>query len=223
VLKRARRKPGIFVYGVSGHGRVVIDIVESQGRFDVACLVDDDPASKDRRVFDYRVIGGKDALISARKRSGVRRGIVAIGDNAAREAVVNWLALNGFSFITAVHPSAVIGRGVVIGAGTAVMAGAVINTGAVVGEHSIINTAATVDHDCNVGDFVHVAPGAHLCGSVVVGRGSCLCAGVTVIPNRSIGANALIGAGSTVLDDVPGGVTAAGTPAEVLKKKRWRT
>ncbi len=36
----------------------------------------------------------------------------------------------------------------------------------------IINTRASVDHDCELGDFVHVGPGAVITGSVTVGNGT---------------------------------------------------
>jgi acetyltransferase EpsM len=68
---------------------------------------------------------------------------------------------------------------------------------------------------------VHIAPGAHLCGSVAIGAESLIGAGATVIPKCSIGARSVIGAGSTVITDLPGEITAVGRPAKILKKKQW--
>jgi acetyltransferase-like isoleucine patch superfamily enzyme len=83
--------------------------------------------------------------------------------------------------------------------------------------HCIVNTVASVDHDCVLGDFVHVAPGARLCGGVTVAAGAFIGAGAVVVPGRRIGADAIIAAGAVVLTDVPDGSVAAGNPARLVK------
>jgi sugar O-acyltransferase (sialic acid O-acetyltransferase NeuD family) len=200
----------LFVFGASGHAKVVIDILERMKGVKVAFVVDDAEGTHGRTLCGYPVIGGRDALLANRRRA--KSGIVAIGDNAARARVAEWLAQQGFRAASAIHPSAAIARGVEIGDGTAVMAGAVINTDARIGMHAIINTGATVDHDCAIGDYAHIAPGCSLCGEVRVGAGTLLGTGTRVIPCVSIGANAVIGAGSTVLRNVPDGARMAGSP-----------
>ncbi|MFZ2491242.1 MAG: acetyltransferase [Thermoanaerobaculia bacterium] len=203
----------IFVFGASGHGKVVIDTLEQQGTYDIAFVADDDPSRSAASFFGYPLAGGRDAMVAMARSAGVRRGIVAIGSNRARRTVAEWLAAAGFGFVAAIHPAAVVGRGVTVGAGSLVVGGAVINPDTRIGLHTIINTASTVDHDCAVGDFVHVAPGAHLCGGVNVGDEVFVCAGATIIPNITVGDGAVIGAGSTVLTNVARATTVVGTPA----------
>lgn len=205
-------KERVFVFGASGHAKVVIDIIEQQGRYDIAFLADDDLSLKGRQIYAYPVIGGKDDLLA----TDIRKGIVAIGSNRARRAVAAWLTANGFEMITAIHSSAQIARGVTVGSGTVVMAGAVINSDTTIGYDVIVNTRSSIDHDCTIGDGVHIAPGSTLCGSVTVGEGSFICAGSTIIPNLTIGSHVTVGAGSTVIRDVPDGVTAVGSPAKIL-------
>jgi len=48
----------------------------------------------------------------------------------------------------------------------------VVNAGAVIGQGAIINSGAIVEHDCEIGEFVHIAPGTVLCGGVKIGRHS---------------------------------------------------
>lgn len=209
-------KEGIFVFGASGHAKVVIDIIERQGAYQIRFLVDDNPELKGATFFGYPVLGGKEELLAERR--GIRRGIVAIGSNRARVAVAGWLEQNGFELASAVHPDASLGRGVAIGEGTVVMAGAVINTDSRVGRNVIVNTKASIDHDCLVCDGVHLAPGSTLCGTVRVGEGTFVCAGATVIPNLRIGAQVLVGAGSTVIRDLESCQVVAGSPARLIKK-----
>lgn len=209
------KKEKIFVYGASGHAKVVVDVIEKQARYEVNFLIDDDPVLKGRQVYGYTVVGGRDELLA----SEVRKGIVAIGSNQTRHTVSAWLAEHGFERVTAVHPSAQLARGVTLGCGTVIMAGAVINSDTSVGCDAIVNTRASIDHDCTIGDAVHIAPGSILCGTVMVGEKSFVCAGATVIPNLTIGKNATVGAGSVVIRNVPDYVTVAGSPAKMLKRK----
>jgi sugar O-acyltransferase (sialic acid O-acetyltransferase NeuD family) len=200
----------VFVFGASGHAKVVIDILERMKGVKVAFVVDDAEGARGRKLCGYPVIGGRDALLANRRRA--RAGIVAIGDNGARARVAEWLAQQGFRAASAIHPAAAIARGVEIGDGTVVMAGAVINSEARIGRHAIINTGATLDHDCAIGDCAHIAPGCNLCGEVSVGAGTLLGVGTCVIPCVRIGAGVVVGAGSTVLRDIPDGARMAGSP-----------
>ena len=54
--------------------------------------------------------------------------------------------------------------------------------------------------------------------SVKIGKNCWLGAGVTVLPGVSIGDDTVIGAGSVVTKDIPGGVVAVGNPCRVMRK-----
>lgn len=210
-----KAKEKLIVFGAGGHAKVVIDIIEQQGRYDIAGLLDDDPRHAHKRFFGYPVLGTRadlPALLSAQ----LRHAIVTIGDNASRAAVAAHLAAQGWRFASAIHPRAYIGRGVEIGLGCVVMAGCVVNADASLGAHVIVNTGATVDHDCRIADAVHIAPGCHLCGGVSIGSGSLLGAGASVTPGVNIGRNAIIGAGSTVIRNVADETRVSGSPARPL-------
>jgi len=202
----------IFVFGASGHAKVVIDIIEKQGNFGIEFLVDDNQALHNMNFYGYQVLGGKQDLLD----SGLKYGVVAIGNNKIRCSIANWLTVNGFQLVSIVHPSAQLGRGVVLGNNCVVMAGAVINSDCIIGNSVIINTKASIDHDCQIGDGVHIAPGAILCGSVNIGVESFVCAGSTIVPNRSVGCNVIIGAGSVVLKDISDHETVVGCPAKSI-------
>lgn len=202
----------IFVFGASGHAKVVIDVIEKQGHYDIAFLVDDDLTLKDTEVYGYHVIGGKQELLL----ENIQKGIVAIGSNKARHSVSEWLIDNGFGLVSIIHPSAQLARGVIVGSGTVIMAGVVINSDSTIGCNVIINTRASIDHDCSIANGVHIAPGTVLCGTVSVAEGSFICAGATLIPNLNIGKNVTVGAGSTVIRHVPDNLTVVGSPAKIL-------
>lgn len=203
----------VIVFGAGGHAKVVADILERAGAR-IAFVADDDPQRRGTRLLGHEVVGGRAELLA--RRDEAQAAIVAIGANRARQAVAGWLGEQGFGFALAVHPTAAIARAVQLGAGTAVMAGAVVNPASEIGAHCILNTAASVDHDCRIADWVHIAPGARLCGGVSVGALAFIGAGAVIAPGRRIGAGAIVAAGAVVLADVRDGMRIGGNPARVL-------
>lgn len=122
--------------------------------------------------------------------------IVAVGDNSNRKSEVERLEKN-HRFWTAIHPRAIVPHGC-ISEGSVVMANVVVQPGARVGRHVILNTACTVDHDCVIEDYAHIAPGVHLCGGVHVGEGALVGVGSCAVPGAKIPAWSLVKAGSVV-------------------------
>ena len=140
-------------------------------------------------------------LINARKRldksyTEPDGTIIAVGSNKDRHREAS--ERKGTRYTYLIHPSATVASSALIGMGTVIMAGAVVQARAQIGEHCIINTGATVDHDCALSDFVHVSPGANLCGGVTVCEGAWIGANATVIQGMKIAPWTVVPAGSTV-------------------------
>jgi sugar O-acyltransferase (sialic acid O-acetyltransferase NeuD family) len=211
-----RNADTVLIYGASGHGKVIIDIIEKEGKYKIAGLLDDNSAMHGKDFCRYSVIGGFDNL--TKKISAGHKLILAVGDNKSRKKLCERVKPLGYELICAIHPSVQVGKDVLIDSGTAVMANVAINSGTRIGENVILNTGATVDHDCIIGDYVHISPGAHLGGNVEIGDLTHIGIGVSIIPNIKIGEEVVIGAGTVVVEDIPNNVTAVGVPAKVIKK-----
>jgi acetyltransferase EpsM len=140
--------------------------------------------------------------------------LISIGDNNLRKKIATELDCE---FETLLHPKSTVSSSTSFGEGTVVMASAVLNANAQVGMHCIINTSCSIDHDCMIDDFVHISPGAILCGGVHVGEGSHVGAGAIVIPNIKIGKWVTIGAGSVIINDLPDLAVVVGNPSRIIK------
>jgi len=204
----------LVVVGAGGHAKVVLEILEHMGGFEIAACTS--LHASEAGLFGYRVLG--EESLAGLLESGVRHAFPAIGDNAARMRQIESLRSMGFTLVNALSPRATLARRTTLGEGIAVMAGAVINPGAAVADGAIINTGATVDHDCRIGACAHIAPGAHLSGNVRVGEGAFLGVGCSAIQGVSIGDWTMVGAGAAVIRDLPERVTAVGVPAVIRLK-----
>ena len=135
-------------------------------------------------------------LRNTTKSSGANAFCVAIGDYAAGRRYGSILTQSGYALTQAISASAIVSRAAVLGAGgVQLIAGAVVNAATSIGEGVIVNTNASVDHDCTIGDYVHIAPDVVLGGGVTVG------------------------AGAVVTNDVEAGSTVVGVPARPIV--RW--
>lgn len=194
----------LVIIGASGHGKVVADIAIKNGYNEIIFLDDDESIYE---CGGYPIVGksSEAGTINADV-------IIGIGNAGVRKRIQE--SIPDEKMATLIHPDAVVADDVVIGAGTVVMAGAVINPGARIGKGCIINTCSSVDHDCEVGDYVHIAVGSHLCGTVFVGSGTWIGAGATVSNNVSICPNCMIGAGAVVIKEIKESGTYVGVPAK---------
>lgn len=198
----------LYIYGASGHGKVILEIAECL-HVEIKGIVDDNPNLKD--LLNYPVNGDF-------KYTDEDAWIVGIGNNRIRRQIA--IANTDYRrYISLIHPAATVSIRANMGEGTAVMAGVTINSEAVIGKHCIINTNASVDHDCVIEDYVHLSPNVALAGSVTVGEGTHVGIGACVIQGVKIGKWCTVGAGAVVIRDVPDGATVVGNPARVIKYK----
>ncbi len=202
----------IVVYGGGGHGRVVIEALRAAGEFTPVAVID--PALTGE-VDGVPVRGGGDAPAALRA-AGVETaaiGVGSVGDPAVRRRLQVAIVGAGFALPPVIHPRASIASTSSLSPGCFVAAGAVVGPGAALGDCAIVNSNAVVDHDCLLGAFVHIAPGAALSGGVVVGENAHVGTGAAVMQGVRIGAGAVVGAGAAVIADVPDGAVAVGVPA----------
>lgn len=201
----------LIIIGVNGHGKVVADIALATGQYKkIAFLCNFD---KKTECMGFPVIG-KNA--DAARFIDVADFVVAIGDAKTRKRMTEELVSLGASFATLIHPSVILGSRVQIGEGTVVMAGSVIQAESVIGKSCIVNTASSVDHNCVLGDYSHVAVGTRLCGMVTVGEETWIGASATVINGIHICGDCIIGAGAVVVKNIKEPGTYVGIPARKI-------
>lgn len=202
----------IVVIGGGGHAKVLVSVLKSVP-WDVVGYTD----PRDRGVILGVPYVGDDTILP--ELLGTLDGCCAIIGLGKIDASPTRIRLQeevralGFAFPVIVSTRALVNDEVELGPGTAVFDGVVVNSGTVTGSGCILNTNSTVEHDCRIGDNVHIASGATVCGTVTVGTSCMIGAGATVVQGVRICQECLIGAGATVCGDIETPGTYVGVPA----------
>lgn len=204
---------GLLILGAGGHGKVVADTALLMNIWDNIAFLDDNPDL--REVMGIAILGKLEDANLFKHKFGYA--FVAIGNNTVRLEWLNRLLMAMFDIPAVIHPNSIISRFSTIGAGSVVMAGVVVNANTSIGRGCILNTGCSIDHDCVLDDGVHISPGAHTGGTVKIGRCTWVCIGSSISNNISIGRNAVIASGASVITNVADNVMVAGIPAMVKK------
>lgn len=207
----------LIIIGAGGFGREAYGIArESLGygtEFDVKGFLDANASALDGFSGYPPVVGDPEGY-------EIREGdvfITALGSVAARRRCAEAVERRGGRFMALVHRSAFLGPNVIVGGGSLIAPGVSLTADVRIGRHADVFHNSSIGHDSSVGDFAHVYAQCAIGGGVRIGEGAQVYPGSVVVPRRSIGALAVVGAGSTVFLDVPAGVTVHGNPAAAVE------
>jgi len=194
----------LIIIGCGGHARSVTDVI-----------LFNDP-SKEIIFFDKNTRNGESILgfpVIKDYEVTNEEVFVAIGDNKIRNTICEKYFNN---LVSVVSKRAYLGKNTSIGKGVFVAHNAHIGVLSKIKDFSVINTNASIDHECTVGIAATIAPGAVLCGKVVVGNNSWIGANAVVRENTTIADNVIIGMGATVVKNVISEGTYVGCPIRLI-------
>lgn len=210
----------ILLVGGGEHCKSIIDTLDRTGEYTEIGIIDTEE-NVGNLLLGNPVIGIDRDLEKFYKR-GFKYAFVSlgsIGDSSLRVKLYNSLLEIGFEIPTIKDPSAIVSKSAKIGKGIFIGKNTVINTGSTINNCSIINTAVTIEHDCNIEEFVHIAPGTVLSGNVRIGKHTHIGANSVVKQGLVIGSNTMIGMGSVVLKNFMNDIVAFGNPCREVKNK----
>jgi acetyltransferase EpsM len=215
-----------LVIGASGHGQEVawslreeMRAIGADGECEIAFLDDAIPAG-DLPSGLGPVIGGV-GLAAQEAAHADTRLVMGVGLPRTKAAMVRRLRVPDHVWATVVHPSAIVGPNVSIGAGSYVAPGAVLTVNVRLGRFVTVNTHCLVAHGGALADFATLHPDAHLSGEVTIAEGCEVGAGAVVLPGLAVGDWAVIGAGAVAVKRLRGGRTYVGVPARALEARAY--
>lgn len=203
----------MILIGYSGHSYVINGILNAQGiRVTGYC----DNSEKQYNPLSIQYFGTETSSsgLEAIKRDGF---FISVGNNGLRNKINGNLKRYDLFPINATHPTSVIDQTSSISTrGVMICTYVVINAFAKIGMGVICNTGSIIEHECVIGDFAHIGPGAILCGNVHVGENTMIGAGAVVREGIRIGKNVIVGAGSVVVNDIEDDRKVVGNPARQI-------
>lgn len=205
------RKPGArIIIGAGGHAKVLIAAMEAMGE-PADALLDDNASRWGADLLGVPIVGGLAELSAWRE----ARAVISVGNNARRKLIAE--AHPHVAWITVIHPSAIVHRSASVGAGAMIIWRAVIEPDVIVGAHAIVNSGAIVCHDSVVGDYAHASVTSVMAGNARIDEGVFLGMNAGVIGAVTVGAWSTVGAGASVVRDIPPRSVAVGVPARVIR------
>ncbi len=203
----------IGVYGASGCGRGIMPLLRTQ--YPQAELVFIDDGQAPACVNGHDIIHWASFLALKTTEKSVS---IAIAAPMIRQRLAEKCAEANIPLIEARATSVVQMDAVVIKDGACLSPFVTLTSNIRIGRCFHANLYSYVEHDCTIGDFVTLAPGAKVNGNITIGDHAYIGAGAVLRQGITIGADAVIGMGAVVTRDVPPGVTVVGNPAKPLTK-----
>ena len=195
-------KAPLILIGGGGHCKSCIDVVEQEGCYAIAGILDK-PELVGTQLLDYPIIGTDEEIARLAENHHFLIAVGQIKSPATRLAIYAKLKEAGAKMATIVSPRAYLSAHARLGEGSIVMHGATVNACAIIGNNCIINSHALVEHDAVIHDHCHIATGAIVNGDAEIGAGSFIGSRTMVRERVTIGEQAVVGGGNTVLSDIP--------------------
>lgn len=212
----------IAIIGAGGCGRELLDVFETcnqnKQQYEIlGFIVQKEYSLAGEIINGYPVLGDFEWF---EKNGRNVYAICAVGASHYRHRLVNMASFYGVRFCSVIHPSVNKSNWVEIGEGSVIAAGCVLTTQIKIGNHVYVNYGCTIGHDVVLEDFTTLLPGAHISGAVTSHTGCYIGTGTNVIERINLGEWSIIGAGSTVIRDVPANTTVVGNPGKIIKERR---
>jgi len=188
----------IILIGSGGHCRSVIDVIEQEGKFKIAGLIDKSDSIAEE-IIGYPLIGNdQDLEHLTHKYKYAHIAVGQIKSSSLRKNLFTRAKELGFLLPTIISPRAYIAKNTNIDEGSVVMHDAIVNVNVRIGKNCIINSRALVEHDSVIQDHCHISTNATINGGVEIGEGSFLGSGSVTKENIKVDAYSFVKAGSVV-------------------------
>lgn len=208
----------LLLIGGGGHCKSILDSLLKRNNYSEIGIID-----KEENIGKFKlgvpIIGSDDDLVKLYQR-GYNCAFItlgSVGNPSLRIKLFNMLEKIGFEIPNIIDLTAVISENVKLGRGIFIGKNSVVNVGSSIGAGAIINTVSTIEHDCVIENFTHIAPGVVLCGEVRIGANTHVGANSVVKQQIKIGSNTMIGMGSVVLQNIGDNMIAYGNPCKEVK------
>jgi sugar O-acyltransferase (sialic acid O-acetyltransferase NeuD family) len=142
--------------------------------------------------------------------------VIAVGEPSDREILYDKVIDSGIKLTSIIDPTAIISPKSTIGQGTIICEFSSIHPGAILGVNCVIQPFCCIAHDIHIGKHSFFASFFTTGGKSQFGDKTFCGLHSSVKENLTIGDNAIIAMGATVIHDVAPNAVVIGNPAKVI-------
>lgn len=206
----------LIIVGAGGFGRECLvwarAIPESERDWEVVGFIDNNLEALRNFNCEVGILGTIDDYVPQPNEVL----LLAIGTVGIKLKLAKILAERGASFLTLIHPSAIIGDRIRLGTGCVICPNVVISTDVTIGNFVSLNIACTIGHDVVIGDGATLSSHVDLTGGVSLQKGVFVGSRASILPKVKVGEFAVVGAASVVTKTVKNDTTVFGVPAKEI-------
>ncbi|MDP3719103.1 MAG: transferase [Acidobacteriota bacterium] len=207
----------IYLLGASNPEtvRVVRAVERVTANVVFAGFLDNDRHKHGTRFWGFPVLGGIERVPEL---AGADTGFVNLitGSTAVRHETTLAIKRAGGRMVNLIHPNVDLTM-VHLGEGLYVQEAVILQAAVSLGDNTSIHMGALIGHETVVGESVFIAHGVSVSGCCRIGDGTFVGTNASILPRRSIGRWATIGAGAVVTKDVPDHAVVVGNPGKIIK------
>lgn len=188
----------IILIGGGGHCKSCIDVIELEGRYRIAGIVDM-PEKIGHEVCGYPIVASDGEIFNLTRK--YNNFLVTLGQIKSPENRIGFFKLlesYGVNLPFIISPIAYVSKHALVGKGTVIFHHAIVNTKAKIGKNCIINTKSLVEHDVIVGDHCHISTGVVINGGAKIGDGSFIGSGSVCVQDSRIAKSSFIKANNLI-------------------------
>ena len=206
----------LYIVGAGGFSREIYDYLsatkfEYEG-YQLAGFLDDDTTQLDNFDVLHSIVGPLED-VNIPKGSKL---IMGLASPFLKERLFKFYLELEISYVTYIHPSAVVGKYIQLGEGCVICPNVTITTNVKIGLCSTINAHSSIGHDVIIGDFCTLSGHCDITGQVCIGNRVMLGSHALIIPRKIVESDSIVGAGSVVIKKVRSGTTVFGNPAKII-------
>ena len=209
----------MLIVGAKGFAKEVLEVLYQLNDIENVVFYDDVSRDLPKQLFERFDILRNVEEVEKYFKNVDNRFTIGIGGPVLRKKMYDKFTTLGGAFTSTISPKANIGHyGTRISKGSNILNGAIVSNDVSIKMGTIVYFNTIITHDCLVGKFVELSPGAKLLGRVKIGDYSQIGASATILPNITIGENVIVGAGSVVTQNVQDNCLVVGVPAKIIRE-----
>lgn len=189
----------IILIGGGGHCKSVIDVIEHEGSYKIAGIIDKSHLVG-TKVLGHTVIASDNDLPKLAKE--YKNAIICVGHIKTpllRIQLFDMAVNAGFTLPCVISPNAYVSKYTELGSGTIIMHHAIVNANVSIGDNCILNSKSLIEHDCSISNHCHISTNATINGGATIESGCFIGSNVTTKEQVTIAKNSFIKAGSLVV------------------------